>query len=294
MKCTSRAGDLQRLLVREAQIVRRHHADGAARRAGGARRRGRRSRARRCWCPAGFRRAGTAARGRRRVALGRVDDALQPRERRHEVRQAELERVLHADAGLQIARRQSTAAPRRPAPPACASTVFRPIARSSVLLPDMFDPVTSSSVPGGPTWTSLPTRRSSGISGCPSAAASSTRRRRRRSGMAPAGIVARRRRQRDERVELAERVDPAAHVAARRARASARARRARGSPTASAPESESAASPRRVPQLAEAEDAIQAAHARGRLPGRPRSAGDAASRRGTARGACTACASSAP
>ena len=35
-------------------------------------------------------------------------------------------------------------------PPACASTALRPMARSSVLLPDMFEPVTSSSVPGGP------------------------------------------------------------------------------------------------------------------------------------------------
>ena len=36
-------------------------------------------------------------------------------------------------------------------PPACASTVFTPMARSSVLLPDMFEPVTSSNVPGGPS-----------------------------------------------------------------------------------------------------------------------------------------------
>ena len=50
-------------------------------------------------------------------------------------------------------------------PPACASTVLRPIARSSVLLPDMFEPVTSSNVPGGPTCASLATRRRRGISG---------------------------------------------------------------------------------------------------------------------------------
>ena len=35
-------------------------------------------------------------------------------------------------------------------PPAWASAAFRPIARSSVLFPDMFDPVTRSSVPAGP------------------------------------------------------------------------------------------------------------------------------------------------
>ena len=46
-------------------------------------------------------------------------------------------------------------------PPAWASTTFVPIARKSVLLPDMFEPVTSKNVPGGPTVTSLLTRVSS-------------------------------------------------------------------------------------------------------------------------------------
>src|SRR5688572_8634392 len=56
-------------------------------------------------------------------------------------------------------------------PPACASTALSPTARSSVLLPAMFDPVTISTVPGGPTVTSLGTRRSPGSKGCPSASA---------------------------------------------------------------------------------------------------------------------------
>src|SRR4029078_11096197 len=52
--------------------------------------------------------------------------------------------------------------------PAWASTVLIPIARSSVLFPDMFEPVIRSSLPDGPTSTSLLTRHASGISGCPS------------------------------------------------------------------------------------------------------------------------------
>ena len=90
-------------------------ADRAARRAGGARPRARRCRARRCWCPAAFRRAGTAARGRPRSRSAASTIALQPRQRRHEVGQAELERVLDADARLQVARRQLQRRRARPA-----------------------------------------------------------------------------------------------------------------------------------------------------------------------------------
>ena len=100
--------------------------------------------------------------------------------------------------------------------PACASTALRPMARSSVLFPDMFDPVISSSVPGGPTTTSLATRRSSGISGWPRdaarssiAAPSSTAC---TSGKHHAGIVLPDLRERAERVELADRLHPAAHA----------------------------------------------------------------------------------
>ena len=51
-------------------------------------------------------------------------------------------------------------------PPICASTLLTPIARNSVLLPDMLEPVTKRNVPTGPTSTSLPTAASDGSSGC--------------------------------------------------------------------------------------------------------------------------------
>ena len=44
--------------------------------------------------------------------------------------------------------------------PVCASTALMPSVRSSVLLPDIFEPVTSRNVPGGPSVTSLATRLS--------------------------------------------------------------------------------------------------------------------------------------
>ncbi len=58
-------------------------------------------------------------------------------------------------------------------PPACASTMLTPMARSSVLLPDMLEPVTSKNVPGGPTVTSFTTRAAPGSSGCPNPVATS-------------------------------------------------------------------------------------------------------------------------
>ena len=79
--------------------------------------------------------------------LGGVDDAFEPRERGHEVREAELERILHADARLEVARGSDTERAHT-APPAWASTMFSPIERSSVLLPDMFEPVTRSTRSG--------------------------------------------------------------------------------------------------------------------------------------------------
>jgi hypothetical protein len=53
--------------------------------------------------------------------------------------------------------------------------VFNPMARSSVLFPDMFDPVTRRIAPGGPTATSLLTRRAGAMRGWPSASAAKTR-----------------------------------------------------------------------------------------------------------------------
>ncbi len=55
--------------------------------------------------------------------------------------------------------------------PACARTAFAPIARRSVLFPDMFEPVTKRNRPTGPTSTSLATAWSLGSSGCASSAA---------------------------------------------------------------------------------------------------------------------------
>ena len=52
--------------------------------------------------------------------------------------------------------------------PAIASTVLMPTVRSSVLLPDMFEPLTTSSCVGGTQETSLGTTRAAGISGWPS------------------------------------------------------------------------------------------------------------------------------
>ena len=58
-----------------------------------------------------------------------------------------------------------TKLPAQTGAPACASTVLRPMARRSVLFPDMLEPVINTVVPVGPTSTSLTTRRRSGMSG---------------------------------------------------------------------------------------------------------------------------------
>ena len=64
--------------------------------------------------------------------------------------------------------------------PASASTAFTPTVRSSVLLPDMFDPLTTSTdgpspCPSPASRTSFRTLVSRGISGCPSASPSKQR-----------------------------------------------------------------------------------------------------------------------
>ena len=67
--------------------------------------------------------------------------------------------------------RQSPCA--RTGAPACASTALRPTVRSSVLLPDMFEPLTSSRCGASPpSRTSLATAVCAGSSGCASASAS--------------------------------------------------------------------------------------------------------------------------
>ena len=76
--------------------------------------------------------------------------------------------LVHGRSGGILRRSAHTGAP------ACASTTLTPTARSSVLLPDMFDPVTIRKPPGGPTVTSFATRRSAAIRGWPSPRASRT------------------------------------------------------------------------------------------------------------------------
>ena len=49
--------------------------------------------------------------------------------------------------------------------PASARTTLAPIARRRVLFPDMFEPVMSRKLPGGPTVTLFDTRARSGRSG---------------------------------------------------------------------------------------------------------------------------------
>ena len=140
------------------------------------------------------------------------------------------------------------------------------MARSSVLLPDMFEPVTSSSVPGGPTRTSLLTRRRRRAADAPSDVGIEHARAPVRSiGHAPVRVVAADCREQCERVELADRFEPVAHGAGPAFAATARARRRRGSPRASAPGSENGRSPAERRSSPNPRIAIQPPHALGRL-----------------------------
>ena len=98
--------------------------------------------------------------------------------------------------------------------PAWASTTLTPIARNSVLLPDMFEPVTSRNEPAGPISTSLATHVSLGSSGCPSCRACKRSADAIDLGHRPVRMVVDDRRQRAERLELAQRQEPAARVPA--------------------------------------------------------------------------------
>ena len=98
--------------------------------------------------------------------------------------------------------------------PAWARTALTPIARNSVLLPDMFEPVTSRNEPAGPISTSLATHVSLGNSGCPSCAGLEAVCRRIDLGHRPVGMVVDDCRQRAEGLELAQRQEPAAGVPA--------------------------------------------------------------------------------
>ena len=73
-----------------------------------------------------------------------------------------------ARAGSRRAPRASYAGDNaRTGAPACASTALIPTVRSNVLLPDMFEPLTTNNRSPAPRWRSLRTQRSSGSRGWP-------------------------------------------------------------------------------------------------------------------------------
>ena len=134
-------GALQRLLFREARDRASSSRRWRRRRAGGARRRERRCCARRCWCPGGSRRAGRPARALRARARAA---STTPLRRASAAMKYDRPSSSESCTRMLVCRshaRQRHAAARRRTPPACASTTLRPIERSSVLLPDMFEPV---------------------------------------------------------------------------------------------------------------------------------------------------------
>src|SRR5437660_11355992 len=71
-----------------------------------------------------------------------------------------------------VRRRESARRDAATGAPAQARTVFRPMARRRVLLPDMLDPLTIQRRLGPPMATSLGTHRAAAINGCLSPAAS--------------------------------------------------------------------------------------------------------------------------
>ena len=166
--------------------------------------------------------------------------------------------------------------------------MLRPTERRSVLFPDMFEPVMRSTVPGGPMATSLATRRSSAMSGWPMASAV-TSRTAPISGTAHSGIVPAHGAELRERVELAERVEPAPDAAtAHLAPALEREEHVE------VPERQrlhgKVQNRRAAPQLAEAEDAIEPAHALRRgMPLRRQPLEKSPAAAPAPRGAVTAC-----
>ena len=102
-------------------------------------------------------------------------------------------------------------------PPASASTALTPTVRSSVLLPDMFDPLTSSRRGRGPLPSRPAPRRSerprprAGAGGPrPPRRSAAPPRRRRRCREGQLGVLVRVGRQRGERLDLADHRQPAA------------------------------------------------------------------------------------
>ena len=88
------------------------------------------------------------------------------------------------------------------------------MARSSVLLPDMFDPVMSRNRPGGPSCTSLATRTASASSGWPDASPFDHARRRIDDRERPLRLIECERGQSTGRIDAADGLEPAAHVGA--------------------------------------------------------------------------------
>ena len=96
-----------------------------------------------------------------------IDDQLQPRDLREEARASVLERVDDANRCRDVERRDRRCVARTGAP-ACASTALTPIARRNVLLPDMFDPLTTRSAGAPPPMATSLAIAVAGRSGCAS------------------------------------------------------------------------------------------------------------------------------
>ena len=110
---------------------------------------------------------------RNRTARG-LDDGADAQNLGVEARVPGLQRVLDPKRRAEGQRRQRSRAARTGAP-ASASTTLTPTDRSSVLFPDMFEPLTMMTRgPSPPRWTSFRTDTRSAISGWPSAWASNS------------------------------------------------------------------------------------------------------------------------
>ena len=94
----------------------------------------------------------------RRRARRQLIELPQARDLRVEARAAFVQRVVDADARADLQRREPQTLARTGAP-AIASTVLMPTVRSSVLLPDMFEPLISSTRVSPRSLTSLRTQR---------------------------------------------------------------------------------------------------------------------------------------
>ena len=143
--------------------------------------------------------------------------------------------------------------------PACASTALRPIARSSVLLPDMFEPVTSRSVPGGPDLDVVRDAAAAGNQRVPErlgrqAPALADRR------ACPLRVVAAGGGERRQRIDVGDGGHPAAHAGSRHPAPAVQSEEHVEVPERQRLDGEMEKRCRRA-KLAESEDAVQPAHA---------------------------------